>query len=214
SAAVVAVLPLFRARLQQLAFRWREADTRDYFGKVLLAFVITGCGGLVLKKLGFQLPKDILPVALALVVGGVFFLLVEQWLRGRPLSDRVTWSIAVAVGLGQLIAAVFPGASRSGTTILLALILGLNRPSATEFSFLVSIPTMLAAGGLEIVTELRRPGEGEDWTLLMIASIVSALVSFVAVKWLLGFVQTHTFGGFGWYRIIAGGALLLLLVLK
>ena len=215
SAAVVAVLPLFRARLQQLIFRWREPDARDYFGKALLAFVITGCGGLILKKLGFELPERILPVALALVIGGVCFLLVEQWLRGKPLSDRVTWSIAVAVGVGQLIAAVFPGASRSGTTILLALLLGLNRPSATEFSFLVSIPTMLAAGGLEMVKELQRTtGEAENWTLLMIASIVSALVSFAAVKWLLGFVQTHTFVGFGWYRIVVGGALLLLLALK
>jgi undecaprenyl-diphosphatase len=215
SAAVVAVLPLFRVRIGQLVFRWREAQTRDYFGKVLVAFIITGCGGLLLKELGFELPETILPVALALLIGGICFIAVERWLRGKPLSDRVTWSIAVAVGIGQLIAAIFPGASRSGTTIVLALLLGLNRPSATEFSFLVSIPTMLAAGGLEIVNELQRTtGEAENWTLLVIASVVSALVSFAAVKWLLGFVQTHTFVGFGWYRIILGGALLLPLVLK
>ena len=213
SAAVVAVLPLFRARIQQLVFRWREPGTRDYFGKILLAFVITGCGGLVLKSFGFELPETILPVALALVIGGVCFLLVEGWLRGEPLNDRVTWTIAVAVGLGQLIAAIFPGASRSGTTILLALLLGLNRPAATEFSFLVSIPTMLAAGGLEIVNELQRTtGEAEDWTLLALASVVSAVVSFAAVKWLLGVVQTHTFVGFGWYRIAVGAVLLLFLL--
>jgi undecaprenyl-diphosphatase len=211
-AAVVAVLPLFRERLRQFAFRWSEPATRDYFLKLLAAFLITCMGGLVLKKLKFELPKELLPVALALLIGGVAFLVIELWLRGRTLNDNVTWSIAIAVGLGQLVAIIFPGASRSGTTILLALLLGLNRPSATEFSFLVSIPTMLAAGGLEMFKTLRHPtGAHENWTLLALATVVSAIISFAAVKWLLRFVQTHTFVGFGWYRILAGGLLLLLL---
>jgi undecaprenyl-diphosphatase len=135
---------------------------------------------------------------------------VERWLRGRPLHDNVTWSIALAVGFGQLVAIIFPGASRSGTTILLALLLGLNRPAATEFSFLVSIPTMLAAGGLEMFKALRDPASAENWSMLALATVVSAIVSFAAVKWLLRFVQSHTFVGFGWYRIVAGGFLLFL----
>lgn len=211
-AAVVAVLPLFKGRVAQFLFHWREPATRDYLLKLVAAFALTGAGGLVLKKLHFELPKDIMPVALALLVGGVLFIGLEWWLRGRSLNDHVTWTIAIAVGGGQLIAIIFPGASRSGTTILLALMLGLSRPAAAEFSFLVSIPTMLAAGGLEIFKELRHAqGPGENWGLLMLATVVSAVVSFAAVKWLLRYVQTHTFSGFGWYRIVLGGALLLLL---
>ena len=90
-----------------------------------------------------------MPVALALLIGGILFLAVELWLRGKTLNNEITWDIAIAVGVGQLVAAIFPGSSRSGTTILIALVLGLNRPAAIEFSFLVGIPTMLAAGGLK-----------------------------------------------------------------
>jgi len=121
----------------------------------------------------------------------------------------------VAVGLGQLLAAVFPGTSRSGATILLALTLGLSRPAATEFSFLVGIPTMLAAGGLKIFKALHHPPAGapaEKWGLLLLSAVVAAIVSFVAVKWLLRYVQTHTFIAFGWYRIGLGLVILLLLL--
>jgi len=115
----------------------------------------------------------------------------------------VSWTIALAVGFGQLIAAGFPGASRSGPTILLALILGLNRVAATEFTFLVGIPTMLAASALKIFKAVHHAGgaPGENWSMLLLGFIVAALISFVVVKWLLGYVQTHTFVAFGWYRI-------------
>ena len=138
---------------------------------------------------------------------------MERSLSGKPLSAEVTWSVAVAVGLGQLVAAVFPGASRSGTTILLALVLGLTRSKATEFSFLVGIPTMLAAGGLKIAKALWQSpptGQGESWGLVALGTGVSAVVSFLAVKWLLRFIQTHTFVAFGWYRIALGALLLVL----
>src|SRR5262245_32550874 len=125
--AVLAVLPLFPERLRQFFFRWREPETRDYLLKIAIACLITGLPGYILEKKHFKLPDELLPVAIALFVGGVLFLLVESWLRNRPLSKNVTWPIVVAVGLGQLLAAVFPGTSRSGATILLALILGLNR---------------------------------------------------------------------------------------
>src|SRR5207247_8816332 len=129
---------------------------------------------------------------------GILFLAGERWLRQRTLRDQVTWLIVFAVGAGQLIAAVFPGTSRSGATILLALALGLNRPAATEFSFLVGIPTMLAAGGLKIFKALHlaaaaAPATGagrEHWAMVILGTIVAAVVSFAAVKWFLRFVQT------------------------
>jgi undecaprenyl-diphosphatase len=202
--AVLAVLPLFPQRLNQFLFRWREKATQDYAVKILFAFALTGVGGLVLEKQGFKLPETLGPVAAALFIGGIAFIVMERWLRGHALRDDITWQVAVAVGVGQLIAAVFPGSSRSGATILLALLLGVNRPAATEFSFLVGIPTMLAAGGLKIFKALHHHSAGlvgEDWGMVWLGTIVAAAVSFVAVKWMLRYVQTHTFTVFGWYRI-------------
>jgi undecaprenyl-diphosphatase len=215
SGAVVAVIPLFPERMRQLVHCRRDAVAWDFTLKATTAFVITGIGGFMLDKLGLELPERVLPIALALLVGGVLFLVAEHWLRGRTLTSEITWTIAVAVGLGQLIAAVFPGTSRSGATILIMLAFGLTRPAATEFSFIVGIPTMLAAGGLKMAKALLRPPPGgtqEDWAMLALGTVVSAVVSFIAVKWLLGFVQTHTFKGFGWYRIGLGAVLLLLLL--
>ena len=212
SGAVLAVIPLFHQRFHQFLFEWREKKTQDYVLKLALAFVLTGALGVVLEKRGFKLPEQLAPVAGALLVGGVGFVAVEAWLRDRKLTDRVTWAMAIAVGLGQVVAAVFPGASRSGTTILLCLLLGLSRPAATEFCFLVGIPTMLAAGGLKIFKALHHPPAGappEHWGMVLLGFIVSAIVSFVAVKWLLRYVQTHTFTAFGWYRI--GLALLIVI---
>jgi undecaprenyl-diphosphatase len=214
SGAVISVLPLFPERLHQLVFQWREKSTRDYAGKILLAFVITGIGGLALDKAGFKLPEQLWPIAWALLVGGICFLLVERRLRGRNSHGPLTWSIAAVVGIGQLIAAVFPGTSRSGATILLMLVMGLSRPAATEFSFLVGIPTMLAAGGLKMFRSLHHPPIGaapEHWGLVMLGFIISAVVSFIAVRWLLRFIQTHTFIVFGWYRIALGAGIFCLL---
>lgn len=204
SGAVLAVIPLFHQRFHQFLFRWREKATQDYAAKLILACVLTGGPGYLLEKKGFTLPDQLVPVAWALLIGGVAFVGIEAWLRGRTLHDRVTWTMAVAVGLGQVVAAIFPGASRSGTTILLCLLLGLSRPAATEFCFIAGIPTMLAAGGLKIIKALHHPPPGatpENWGMVLLGFLVSAVVSFIAVKWLLRYVQTHTFTAFGWYRI-------------
>ena len=117
--------------------------------------------------------------------------------------------------MAQLVAAVFPGSSRSGATIIFALVLGISRVAATEFSFLVGIPTLLAAGALKTFKALHHPAADapqEDWAMLGLASVVAAIVSFIAVKWLLRFVQSHTFIGFGIYRIAL--AIILLFVVS
>jgi undecaprenyl-diphosphatase len=225
--AVLAVIPLFHKRFHQFIFNWNSADVRSYFFKIVAAFVITGAGGFVMEKKGFKLPEKLLPIAIALLAGGVVFLIVERWLaktgHGAGLDKEagslrdVTWTVAIAVGIGQLIAAGFPGASRSGTTIIFALLLGLTRPLATEYSFLVSIPTMLAASGYKIFKAFHHPVAGaphENWQMVILASVIAAVVSFVAVKWLLRYVQTHTFVLFGWYRVLIGGALLVAVVMK
>ena len=128
--AVIAVLPLFPQRIYKFVFELRDPETRDYLLKIATAFFITGAVGFVLDKKGFKLPENPAPIAVALLVGGIAFLAIEWWLRGRKLSNEITWPVVFAVAIGQLIAMVFPGSSRSGSTILLSLLLGVNRPAA------------------------------------------------------------------------------------
>ncbi|HTA30851.1 MAG TPA: undecaprenyl-diphosphate phosphatase, partial [Candidatus Cybelea sp.] len=124
--AVLAVIPLFHQRFHQFLYNWRDKAVRDYFLKIVVAFFITGAGGFVMEKKGWKLPEELKPVAIALLVGGVIFLIVERWLIGRGGTQdkdsgdlrNITWTLAVVVGLGQLIAVRYPGASRSGTTIM------------------------------------------------------------------------------------------------
>lgn len=209
--AVAAVLVLFWKRLVHLVRTVREAESRDYLLKLGLAFVITGIGGLAIKRLGFELPETVTPVALATLIGGVLFLGVEWWLKSRPTVTEVTWVMAVAMGVGQLLAAIFPGLSRSGSTILIALAFGLARPQAAEFSFLLGVPTLLAAAAKESYDAIQDPPPYPiDWLMVGLGAAVAAVTAFIAVRWLLRFVQSHTFNGFGIYRIVLGLLILLL----
>jgi undecaprenyl-diphosphatase len=213
SGAAAAVVLVFQRRLRELLTRWRTPEAADYLGKLAAAFAITAVGGLALQRLGFKLPETAAPVAVATLAGGILFLAVERWLRGRAASQAVTWPMAVAVGLAQLLAAVFPGTSRSGATILVALAMGLTRPLAVEFSFLLGVPTLAAAAGLKLVTTLGHPaGAGMRWDTLIAGTLVAALTAFATVRWLLRFVRSHTFEGFGWYRIALGAAVLALVL--
>ena len=212
--AVIAVLPLFPQRIYKFIFEWREKETFDYLLKIAVAFGITGAVGFVLDKKGFKLPDDPHPIAIALLVGGLAFIAVEFFLRGKKPSTQITWTIAIAVAIGQLIAGTCPGTSRSGATIVFCLLLGLSRPAATEFSFLVGIPTMLAAGGWKIFNAVHHPdvlAPKEDWGMVLFTTVIAAAVSFVAVKWLLRYVQTHTFNAFGFYRIALAIGIFLLI---
>lgn len=218
--AVLAVLLVFKKRVAEMTQQWRTPATRDYVAKLLFAFALTTVGVLAAEKLGLKVNKETVAadawavrVALATLIGGVMFLVVEAWLRHRPVRTEISWQVAAAVGLAQIIAALYSGSSRSGTTILFALMLGVARPAATEFSFLLGVPTLLAAGGYKFLKAWKH-GElaGENWGLVLLATAVAAVMAFIAVKWLLRFVQTHTFVAFGWYRIVLGAVILLLLL--
>jgi undecaprenyl-diphosphatase len=206
--AVLAVLLVFTGRLRQLLAEWRTPATRLYVGQLAAAFILTGIGGLIIKKAGFHLPKTAAPVAWATLIGGVAILAVERWLRNKPGATTITWQLALAVGAAQLVAGAFPGTSRSGATILVAIAMGLARPAAAEFSFLVGIPTLFAAGFLEIF-KARHDLGAENWTMVAIGTGVAAVTAFAVVKWLLGYVQRHNFVVFGWYRIALGLGILL-----
>jgi len=202
---VLAVVLAFAGRVKDLLFDLGDRETRAYLYKLILAFGLTAAGGFAAKKLGFTLPKEIWPIAWATLVGGVLILVIEWSFRESERGNEVTWSIAVAVGMAQLLAAVLPGTSRAGATILVAIAFGISRPAATEFSFLLGIPTLWAAGVYEIYQALKHPGPvPTDWPMVALGAVVSAIVAFVVVRWILRWVQTHTFVVFGWYRIALG----------
>ncbi len=205
SGTAVAVAVAFAARLRDLVERRHEAAARSFMLKLGAAFVLTAAGGLLVKRLGVTLPKDVAPVAWATLLGGVAIIVVEWWMRGRAAHSEVTWAVALAVGGAQLFAAIFPGTSRSGATILVALALGLTRPTATEFSFLLGVPTLLTAGAYEALQVLQQPARSEtSWGMIVLGTVVSGIAALIAVRWLLRFIQTHTFMGFGWYRVALG----------
>jgi undecaprenyl-diphosphatase len=215
--AVLAVLVVFKTRIRSLLQEWRTPAARDYLAKFGIAFALTTVGVLVAERLELKVRKEDVSaaawaarVAWATLTGGILFLAVEWWLRGKPGRDGISWAVAIAAGLAQVMAATFSGTSRSGATILFALALGVARPAATEFSFLLGVPTLLAAGGYKFLSAVRHhQAENEKWGLVLLATAVAAVTAFAVVKWLLRFVQTHTFVAFGWYRIILGALILI-----
>jgi len=212
--AILAVVLVYWQRLTDLFIKnFGIASNRDYVLKLLLAFAITAVGGLAVKKFGFELPEEVAPIAWALIIGGFAILVVEFLVVKRPPSSFVSWNVAAWVGACQILAGVFPGTSRSAATIFAAMLAGTTaRPAAAEFAFLVGIPTMFAATAYELIAEVRANGtEHIDWQSLGIGFVVSAITAFVAVKWLLIYIQTHRFTIFAWYRIVFGALLLLML---
>jgi undecaprenyl-diphosphatase len=216
---------IYRERLRGLAVSFLRPGgaavhgqaPRDYACKLATAFVVTAVLGLVVKKLGWELDSAIAPIAWALVLGGAWMLAAEHFAarRAATLGERshVGWTVAVLVGVAQVVAGVFPGTSRSAATIFVALLCGVtSRAAATEFAFLVGIPTMFAASGYEFAELLFGAGlGGEDWSALAVAFAASAVTAFASVKWLLRYIQSHRFTPFACYRLVLGAALLVLL---
>lgn len=206
--AILAVTLIYRQRLWQLITELHDKNNRDYALKLGVAFVITAVLGLLASKMGLSLPDTVQPVAWALVLGALVMFWAE---RNTGLNDPqkdITWTVAIAVGLAQVVAAVFPGTSRSAATIFAAMLFGTrNRGAATEFAFLVGIPTMYAASGYAFLKQWDS-GLQEDWSAFAVGFAASTVTAFVAVKWLLKYIQTHRFTGFAWYRIALGLALL------
>jgi undecaprenyl-diphosphatase len=212
--AILAIVFVYWQRLTDILLtKFGVASNRDYLLKLIAATGITGAGLLVVKKFGFELPHDVAPIAWALIIGGVAILVVEFVMVKRLPNSFISWQAAVWVGLSQIVAGVFPGTSRSAATIFAAMLAGTTvRPAATEFAFLVGIPTMFAATGYELWKVSKDGGlKDVDWQSLGIGFAVSAVVAFIAVKWLLKYIQSHRFTIFAWYRIVLGAALLLLL---
>jgi undecaprenyl-diphosphatase len=149
------------------------------------------------------------PVALAFIVGGIVILLVER----RSFTPRVvearamTWLDALKVGIAQCFALI-PGTSRSGATIIGGMLFGLSRHAATEFSFFLAVPTLVAAGGYDLLKN-RALLSAHDAPIFGVGLVVSFISAFVVIRWLIRYVATHDFKPFAWYRIAFGLLVLL-----
>jgi undecaprenyl-diphosphatase len=192
-----------------------------------IAFAITSVPSLLLHKWSDKHLGSISAIAWALLLGGIVMWLIDaRSARLEPITERVEemgLGQAIWIGLCQTLSAVFPGTSRSMSTIAAGQLVGLSRPAALEFSFLLSIPTMFAATGWDFVKEIfLHKGVGPDaaatghvvmtsqhWIVLAIGLVVSFIVAFGVVEWFLAWVRKHGFTLFAIYRIIVGGALLL-----
>ena len=207
--AILAVTLIYWRRLWGIALGIGEAENRDYALKLAAAFGITAVLGLIATKAGFKLPEAVTPIAWALIVGGLWILGAERIAASMGNSTKVTWPVACVVGVAQIIAGIFPGTSRSGASIFAAMLSGTsNRGAATEFSFLVGIPTMYAATAYALLKQWKVGFSHENWTDLGIAFAISTVTAFVVVKWLIRYIQTHSFSVFAIYRIVIGVALL------
>lgn len=151
-------------------------------------------------------------VALALIIFGIAFIVIENWNKGKnpkiaQLSE-LTYQAALIIGLFQLIAAIFPGTSRSGATIVGALLIGVSRTVAAEFTFFLAIPVMFGASLLKIV-KFGLNFTSLEASALIVAMVTAFVVSLLVIKFLMGYIKKHDFKVFGWYRIVLGIVVLL-----
>ena len=180
----------------------------NLWGKILVACVPAAVIGLVFDDVFEALFYNPTCIAIALIVFGVAFIIIENWNAKRKgklkeESSQITYKDALIIGIFQLIAAIFPGTSRSGATIIGGLLIGLSRPNAAEFTFYLAIPTMAGASLLKLL-KFGLAFTGTELAVLLVGMIVSFVVSVVVIKFLMNYIKKHNFKVFGYYRIVLG----------
>lgn len=210
--AILAVVWLYRVKFWDVARTLpTNADSRRLVLNLVLGTIPAVVVGLPTEDWIEERLFKPLPVAMALVAGGFAILLVERLFK-RPMIDAVEHippRIALGVGCFQVLAILFPGMSRSASTILGGLTLSLSRRAATEFSFFLAIPAMCGASAVKLF-KVRDDLTVADGPMFAIGFVVAFVSSLVVVKWLLVYVSRHSFTPFAWYRIVFGGVLLAL----
>ena len=218
--AILAVLLLFFHRLNPFSPRKsvrQKRDTWNLWGKVVLACIPSAVVGLPLNDWMDEHLMTPWVVAAALIIYGLGFLYVENLHRTPSVRSTgdITWKTALLIGLFQTLS-IIPGTSRSGATILGAILIGCARPAAAEFSFFLAIPTMVGVSILKLgkfFAEKLMAGEpvftGEEAAILAVGFVVTFVVSVVCIRFLMNFVKKHDFKIFGWYRIVLGALVLL-----
>ncbi len=185
--------------------------------KLIVAFIPAAVFGLLLGDYIDMALENIMGVAIALFVGGIILLFVDKWFAQNSLHEEkdITLPKALKIGLFQCLA-MWPGMSRSACTIVGGMTQGLTRQTAAEFSFFLAVPTMFAATAKKLLDFYKEGVQlsGQEINILVFGNVVAFIVALLAIKSFIGFLTKYGFKGFGWYRIIVGGILILLFVLK
>ena len=213
--AIMAVVVLYWKEIFPFSFKEKPAVKKDIFVlwfKILAACIPAAVVGLLLDEVFEKYFYNMVSVAIALIVVGVAFIFVEK--KNKDKKPRVnslseiTFKDALLIGVFQLLAAVFPGTSRSGSTIMGGLAIGISRPVIAEFTFFLAIPVMFGASLLKIA-KFGLAFSASQAVLLITAMIVAFVVSVIVIKFLMGYIKKHDFKVFGWYRIVLGIIVLL-----
>lgn len=218
--AILAVVLLFWDKIFPFRFQEKPVVQKDIFTlwfKILVACVPAAIVGLAFDDVLDALFYNPWCVAVALIVFGIAFILIEN--RNKEMKpkitglDDITYRTALMIGIFQLIAAVFPGTSRSGATIVGALLIGVSRTVAAEFTFFLAIPVMLGASLLKLV-KFGFSFTGGELVILAVGMVVAFFVSVAVIRFLMGYIKRHDFKVFGWYRIVLGAFVLLYFVIR
>ena len=195
--AILAVIVLYAKKLSRSFGLWK---------KIAIAFAPTAVVGVLLYQFLTGLLDNELVTVLAIGIGGVVLIVIELFYKEEASTahelEQISYKQSLLVGLAQVVAFI-PGVSRSAATIVGGMLAGISRRAIVEFSFLLAIPTMVAATGFDLVKNVETFSVS-NWGLLLIGFSVSFIVAWLAIWWLLRFVQKHTFIPFGVYRIIIG----------
>ena len=189
----------------------------NFYIKLIVAFIPAAIAGLLLGDYIDMALENLMGVAMALFIGGIVLLFVDKWFKNNSLDEEkdITLPKAFKIGLFQCLA-LWPGMSRSASTIIGGMTQGLTRQTAAEFSFFLAVPTMFAATAKKLL-DFYKDGltlNAQEINLLVFGNIVAFVVALLAIKSFIGFLNKHGFKGFGWYRIIVGGVLIVLFLLK
>lgn len=220
--AILAVIVLFFHKLNPFSPKKsavQKKDTWQLWFKVVVAVLPSAVLGLLLDDWLDEHLYNYVVVAVMLILYGVAFLFVEKWNQSRRFTitrvGQIDYRTALLMGAFQCLSLI-PGTSRSGSTILGAIILGVSRGAGAEFSFFMAIPTMLGASGLKLVKYLLEgmTASGTEIMVLIVGCVVSFLVSLAVIRGLMEYVRNHSFSVFGVYRIVLGAAVLLYFLLR
>ena len=213
--AIMAVVVLYWKKIFPFNFNKKtfvEKNIIIMWIKIVIACVPAAIVGLLFDDQIDALFYNFQTVATMLIVFGILFIIIENKNKGKkPIvkdMSQLTYKMAIIIGLFQLIAAIFPGTSRSGATILGALLIGVSREVAAEFTFFLAIPVMFGASLLKLV-KFGLVFTGFQLTVLIVGMVVAFVVSVWAIKFLVGYIKKHDFKVFGWYRIVLGVILLI-----
>lgn len=202
----------FGAILSVVVLYWKRfLQSWSFYQKLFVAFLPAAAIGFLASDFIDSLLENVMVVAVMLLVGGILLLFVDKWFRKENENQEITYPTALKIGFWQCIAMI-PGVSRSAATIIGGMQQKLSRKNAAEFSFFLAVPTMAVASGYKLLKDYKHI-TAENIDILIIGNLVAFVVAMIAIKTFITFLQKHGFKVFGWYRIVVGLVLIILLLM-